>query len=135
VVNGQLRFKDESPGPDFSWADLLRKTGIPPEEAVRQQIELFNLADDPSESRNRAEEHPEIVRELSARYETTRVPRPVCSAVTRIRISRRRSSGASGPQPQCRRAKPGQFNCPRILGESTRMKNGGEMRHRAFTAR
>lgn len=69
VVNGHLRFKDESPGPDFSWADLLRKGGHPPESAARQQIELFNLAEDPTEARDRSADRPEVVRDLKARYD------------------------------------------------------------------
>jgi arylsulfatase A-like enzyme len=70
VVNGQLRFKDESPGPNFSWADLLKKSGLPAEDATRQKIELFNLAEDPNEARDLSTARPEVVRELQARYET-----------------------------------------------------------------
>jgi arylsulfatase A-like enzyme len=69
VVNGHLRFKGGSPGPQFAWADLLEESGLPREDATKQQIELFNLAKDPGESRNLASQHPEIVRELMQRYE------------------------------------------------------------------
>ena len=69
VVNGQLRFKGGTPPPSFAWADLLKESKLPPEDAARQQIELFNLADDPGEARNLAATHPDIVRELMARYE------------------------------------------------------------------
>jgi arylsulfatase A-like enzyme len=68
VVNGQLRFKGGTPDAKFSWADLLRESKLPPEDADREQIELFNLADDPGESRNRASARPDLVRELKARY-------------------------------------------------------------------
>jgi hypothetical protein len=67
-VNGQLRFKGATPPANFSWADLLRESKLPPEDAQREQIELFNLADDPGESRNLAAEKPELVRDLSARF-------------------------------------------------------------------
>ncbi len=70
VINGQLRFKAEAPGPDFSWEKLLVASGLPAEDAKRQQLELFNLAEDPGEARNLAAEHPEIVRDLLARYES-----------------------------------------------------------------
>jgi arylsulfatase A-like enzyme len=69
VVNGQLKFKGGTPSATFSWADLLKESKLPPDGAARQQIELFNLADDPAESRNVARAHPDIVRELTARYE------------------------------------------------------------------
>ncbi len=69
VVNGQLRFKGGTPSANFAWADLLKESKLPPEDADRQQIELFNLADDPAESRNVASAHPELVRELTTRYE------------------------------------------------------------------
>lgn len=69
VLNGHLRFKGGAPGPDFSWTELLRESGLPPEDAAREQIELFNLADDPGEQRNRAADHPEILHDLKARYE------------------------------------------------------------------
>lgn len=70
IVNGQLRYKGGSPGVDFSWADLLRESKLPPEDADLKQIELFNLADDPAETRNLAEQEPERVRDLLQRYET-----------------------------------------------------------------
>jgi hypothetical protein len=69
VVNGHLRFKDESPGPNFSWAALLKKSGLPPEDAARQKVELFNLAEDPGESRDLSGSHPDLVRELRARFD------------------------------------------------------------------
>jgi arylsulfatase A-like enzyme len=69
VINGHLRYKAESPGPHFSWTEIAQKSGLTPEEASRQQIELFNLADDPGESRNLADRHPGKVRELRRRYE------------------------------------------------------------------
>jgi arylsulfatase A-like enzyme len=68
VVNGQLRFKGGTPTARFSWADLLRESKLPPEDATREQIELFNLADDPGEEHNLATTKPEIVRDLKARY-------------------------------------------------------------------
>ncbi len=70
VINGQLRYWAESPGPDFSWEKLLAASGLPPGNANRQELELFNLADDPGETRNLAGEHPEIVRDMMARYES-----------------------------------------------------------------
>ena len=69
VVNGQLKFKGGTPPASFSWTDLLKESKLPTEDAARQQIELFNLADDPAESRNLAAQHPDRVRELTARYE------------------------------------------------------------------
>jgi arylsulfatase A-like enzyme len=69
VVNGQLKFKGGTPPATFAWEDLLKESKLPTEDAARQQIELFNLADDPAESRNVARAHPDIVRELTARYE------------------------------------------------------------------
>jgi arylsulfatase A-like enzyme len=69
VVNGQLRFKNESPGPKFSWADLLRDSGLDPVLAQREQIELFDLAADPTESRDLAAQRPDVVRELKGRYD------------------------------------------------------------------
>ncbi|MES2693700.1 MAG: sulfatase-like hydrolase/transferase [Verrucomicrobiota bacterium] len=69
VVNGHLRFKGNAPGPNFSWADLLAESGQPREDAKRQQMELFNLEDDPAEARNLAAQHPEILAELTRRYE------------------------------------------------------------------
>lgn len=69
VRNGQLRYKGGTPPEEFSWADLLKESKLPPGDAALQQIELFNLADDPGETRNLANAHPELVRELSARYE------------------------------------------------------------------
>jgi arylsulfatase A-like enzyme len=70
VRNGQLRFKGGTPPPAFSWADLLKESKLPPGDAALQQVELFNLADDPGETRNLATARPELVRELSARYES-----------------------------------------------------------------
>jgi arylsulfatase A-like enzyme len=70
VINGQRRYKDGSPGPAFSWDDLLRKTGLPPDANARERVELFNLADDPEERRDLAAETPEKVRELRSRYDT-----------------------------------------------------------------
>jgi hypothetical protein len=69
VINGQLLFKAESPGPNFSWTELGPKSGLSAEETARQQVELFNLKNDPGESRNLADQHPEILRELMKRYE------------------------------------------------------------------
>ena len=60
---------DGTPDATFSWADLLRESKLPPEDAARQQIELFDLRNDPSESRNLAAAHPDVVRDLTARYE------------------------------------------------------------------
>jgi arylsulfatase A-like enzyme len=70
IVNGHLRFKGGTPTANFSWPDLLRESKLPPEDAHRQQIELFNLAEDPGETRNLAAAQPEIVRDLTARYES-----------------------------------------------------------------
>jgi arylsulfatase A-like enzyme len=69
VINGQLRFKNESPGPNFSWADLLQQSGLDPAHAARQQVELFNLAEDPGELHDLAREQPEIVAELRRHYD------------------------------------------------------------------
>jgi arylsulfatase A-like enzyme len=69
VVNGQLKFKGGTPRASFAWADLLKESKLPLEDAARQQIELFNLADDPAESRNLADVQPKLVRELMERYE------------------------------------------------------------------
>jgi arylsulfatase A-like enzyme len=41
----------------------------PPGKAASDTVELFNLADDPSEKFNLAQKHPEKVKELRARYE------------------------------------------------------------------
>ena len=68
VVNGHLKFKGGTPRPNFSWGDLLRESKLPPEDAQREQVELFNLAEDPGEQRNLAAAKPELVRELGARY-------------------------------------------------------------------
>jgi arylsulfatase A-like enzyme len=69
VVNGHLRFKGGTPNATFSWADLLRESKLPPEDATRESLELFNLADDPGETRNLASDRPDVVRELRARYD------------------------------------------------------------------
>lgn len=69
VVNGQLRFKGGTPDANFSWAALLREAKLPPEDADREQVELFNLAEDPGETSNLAAARPELVRELRERYE------------------------------------------------------------------
>src|SRR5688500_4949158 len=69
VVNGQLRYKGNAPGPGFSWADLLRESGHDPKDAAREQVELFDLATDPGETTNRAAERPEVVRDLRTRYQ------------------------------------------------------------------
>jgi arylsulfatase A-like enzyme len=69
IVNGHLRFKGGTPPANFSWADLLRESKLPPDDAKRRQIELFNLADDPGETHNLASANPELVRDLTARYE------------------------------------------------------------------
>jgi arylsulfatase A-like enzyme len=70
VVNGHLKFKGGTPPPNFAWADLLRESKLDPADATRQQVELFNLADDPAEQRNRAKDQPGLVRDLLARYES-----------------------------------------------------------------
>ena len=69
VVNGHLKFKGGTPGAGFSWADLLRESKLTPEDAAREQVELFDLAADPAESRNLAAQKPDVVRDLTARYE------------------------------------------------------------------
>ncbi len=69
VVNGHLKFKGGTPGGNFSWADLLKEGKLPPEAASRRQIELFNLADDPGETRDLAAAKPEVLRDLTARFE------------------------------------------------------------------
>ena len=69
VINGHLRFKGGTPPSNFSWADLLRESKLPPEDAQRRHVELFNLVDDPSETHNLASAKPELVRDLTARYE------------------------------------------------------------------
>lgn len=69
VVNGQLKFKGATPPASFSWADLLRESKLPAEDAERKQIELFNLADDPGETTNLADARGDLARELMARYE------------------------------------------------------------------
>jgi hypothetical protein len=48
-------------------ADLLR-TENHPADAAQQRIERFNLATDPSESKDLAAAHPENVRELTGRH-------------------------------------------------------------------
>ena len=40
-------------------------------------IELYNLKDDPSESRNVATSNPELVKEMAKLFESTHVPNPV----------------------------------------------------------
>lgn len=70
VINGHLKFKGTSPGPVFSWADVLRDNGEPPELAEIQKAELFNLATDPEEKTDLAPSHPEVVRDLKARFQT-----------------------------------------------------------------
>jgi arylsulfatase A-like enzyme len=69
VVNGQLRYKAGTPAPGFSWADLLEETGLPRELASRNQVELFNLAQDPGEAHDLAAAKPDLTRELKARYD------------------------------------------------------------------
>lgn len=69
VVNGQLRFKGGTPPASFSWADLLRESKLPPEDATVRRTELFNLASDPGETRDFAAQHPNLVHELTERYE------------------------------------------------------------------
>ncbi|MSU48661.1 MAG: arylsulfatase [Opitutus sp.] len=69
VINGQLKFKGATPDANFSWADLLRESNLPAADAAKRQLELFNLADDPGEKHNLAEARPDLVRELTARYE------------------------------------------------------------------
>jgi hypothetical protein len=69
VLNGHRHFKDGAPGPKFSWTDLLKKDGVKDTDALREQVELFNLRDDPGETRNLASTHSDKVRELTARYE------------------------------------------------------------------
>ncbi len=70
VLNGQLHYKGGTPPPDFTWADLAAEAKLGPGDHARQQVELFNLADDPGETRNLAATEPDRVRELTARYET-----------------------------------------------------------------
>ncbi|MDO8540895.1 MAG: arylsulfatase [Opitutaceae bacterium] len=96
IVNGHLRFKGGTPDAKFSWADLLRESKLPVEDAKRQQVELFNLADDPAESRNLAAEKPELLRELMARYE----------------------SYARQAAPLVGGDKPGDFKVPAVWGET-----------------
>jgi hypothetical protein len=67
VGNGRLPCKGGTPPNNVSWADLFR-TENHPAEAAQQRSERFNLATDPSESKNLAAAHPEIVRELTARH-------------------------------------------------------------------
>jgi hypothetical protein len=69
VINGHRVFKAESPGPNFSWAELGQKSGLSAAEAAREQVELFNVRDDPGESRNLAGKHPDVLRDLMGRYE------------------------------------------------------------------
>jgi len=69
VINGHLRYKGGTPPPTFSWSDLLRSEKNDA-DAVHQRIELFNLADDPAESRDLAAQRPDLVRALTARYES-----------------------------------------------------------------
>lgn len=69
VVNGHLRFKGGTPPANFRWSDLLREEKNTEADAAKQQVELFNLTTDPSESKNLAAAHPDIVRDLTARYE------------------------------------------------------------------
>jgi arylsulfatase A-like enzyme len=69
VVNGHLKYKGGTPAPDFAWADLLRAEKNSA-DATRQRSELFNLADDPSESRDLSSARPDLVRDLTARYES-----------------------------------------------------------------
>lgn len=69
VVNGQLKFKGGTPGGNFSWAELLKESKLPPQDADREQFELFDLAADPGERRNLAAAHPEILGDLLARYD------------------------------------------------------------------
>jgi arylsulfatase A-like enzyme len=40
-------------------------------------IELYNLKDDPSESRNVATSNPELVKEMAKLFESTHIPNPV----------------------------------------------------------
>lgn len=69
VINGHLRYKGGAPGPAFSWAELLRESKLPPMAASHQELELFNLAEDPGETRDLSARHPDIVRELKQRYD------------------------------------------------------------------
>lgn len=69
VVNGHLKFKGGTPGANFAWANLLEESRLPREDASRKKIELFNLADDPGETRDLATTEPGLLRDLTARYE------------------------------------------------------------------
>jgi len=69
VLNGQLRYKGGTPPPDFAWADLAAEAKLRPDDLARTQVELFNLAVDPGETRNLAATEPDRVRDLTSRYE------------------------------------------------------------------
>lgn len=70
VVNGHLRFKGGTPPANFKWSDLLRAEQNTEANAALVRTKLFNLADDPGESRDLAATHPDLVLELTARYES-----------------------------------------------------------------
>ena len=69
VVNGHLRYKGGTPRADFTWAELAEEAKLQPADVARHQVELFNLASDPGETRDLAAAEPGRVRELAVRYE------------------------------------------------------------------
>lgn len=100
VINGHLRFKGGSPGPSFSWADLLKESKLPSDDANRTHVELFNLADDPGETLNLAEKYPERVQVLTTRYQAY----------------------ASQMKPLLGGDVPKNFKVPTVWGESTPLR-------------
>ena len=81
VINGQRR----TPGND-DWRKAVSE---------EEEVELFNLAEDPSEKENLAERHPDKVRDLRARYEA---------------LARQQATPLLRP-------KPSDFRAPKIWGE------------------
>lgn len=65
VLNGRLALLDGEPVPAATANGTREQNGAAPAETV----ELFNLADDPSEKTNLAEQRPEKVRQLRERYD------------------------------------------------------------------
>ena len=67
-----------------------------------ETVELFNLADDPSEKKNLAAEHPDKVKELRARYDalaSQALPARIKPRAPDLTVPKRSGASADGERP------------------------------------